>query len=73
MMIKLYEVRFELEDGSTLNVLMAAGSPDEAKTWAHTTLMKASEPRADRDALRYCWRFDEITVSEVTLTEDVAA
>lgn len=68
-MIKLYEVRFELENGSTLNVLMAAGSPDEAKGWAADALRASAEPRADRDALRYCWRFDEITVREVEINE----
>lgn len=72
-MIKLYEVSFELESGNRLNVLMAAPSQDEAKRAAHDTLCHASEPKGVGDALRYCWRFDEITVREVTLTEERAA
>lgn len=68
-MIKLFEVRFELENGSTLSVLMAAGTAEEAKRFAADTLRATAEPRADRDALRYCWRYDEITVREVEINE----
>lgn len=70
--IKLYEVRFDLESGSALNVLMAATTADEAKRFAADTLRQASEPRSDGDCLRYCWRYDEITVREVRV-EDLAA
>lgn len=69
-MIRLYEVRFQLENGSALNVLMAAGSADEAKGFAHDTLRAASEPRHEGDVIQYNWHFDEITVSEVMLASD---
>lgn len=68
-MIRLYEVRFELENGSSLNVLMAAGSADEAKDFANSTLQAVSEPKGNGDCMRYCWKYDEITVREISLNE----
>lgn len=68
-MIKLYEVIFELENGQYLNVLMAAGSADEAKHSAADTLRNVTAPRKPGDSIRYCWRPYEITVREVSLAE----
>lgn len=68
-MIKLYEVTFDLENTQRLSVLMAAGSPDEAKRAAHDTLCHAMEPKGIGDCIKYNWRFSEITVQEVTIKE----
>jgi hypothetical protein len=69
MMIRLYEVRFHLENGSALNVLMAAGSADEAKGFAHSTLQAASRPVGSMSVITATWKWDEITVTEVSITE----
>jgi hypothetical protein len=72
-MIKLYEVRFYLEDGSTLHVLRAAGSAEEAKGSAHSTLQSASRAVGPNSVVAANWKWDEITVSEVSLTNEQPA
>lgn len=68
-MIKLYEVKFDLDNGQTLSMLVAGGSAGEAKGAAHSILIAASEPRGIGDAIKFNWRWDEITASEVIISE----
>jgi hypothetical protein len=68
-MIKLFEVKVPLLDGYTMSVLMASPDADTAKGEVGKQLRASSEPRGIGDCIQFNWRHDEMTATEVVISE----